>query len=69
MLKGSVLLVTLLHQWHRPTQDADFLVLEAMDADTLRAVLIEVTSLPMDDEVVFDVASLRLSAISVKADA
>lgn len=67
VLKGSVLLVALLHQWHRPTQDADFLVLEAMDADALRTVLIEVTSLPMDDEVVFDVASLRLSAMQEDA--
>ena len=67
ILKGSVLLVALLHQWHRPTQDADFLVLEAMDADTLRTVLVEVTSLPMDDEVVFDVTSLRLSAMQEDA--
>jgi len=62
-----VLLVALLHQWHRPTQDADFLVLEAMDADTLRTVLIEVTSLPMDDEVIFDAASLRLSVMQEDA--
>ncbi len=67
VLKGSVLLVALLHQWHRPTQDADFLVLEAMDADVLRKVLVEVTSLPMDDAVDFDVASLRLSEMQEDA--
>jgi hypothetical protein len=67
VLKGSILLVALLHQWHRPTQDVDFLVLEAMDADKLRTVLNEVTSLPMDDEVVFDVTSLRLRSMQEDA--
>jgi hypothetical protein len=67
VLKGSVLLVGLLRAWHRPTLDADFLVLQTLDSSTLSSVLLEIISIPLEDCVIFDPNSLRLTPMQEDA--
>jgi hypothetical protein len=60
ILKGSVLLLAWFGEFHRPTLDADFLVRRPMTTDQLRAVLIAIACVPMDDHIVFHVDEIRM---------
>ena len=64
VLKGGLLLYSLSKFEARPTRDIDFLAQQiSNDIETIKTVFIEICSIKLDDEVVFDIDSIVVESI------
>lgn len=64
ILKGGALLLTLDVNKGRPTKDIDFLAkYESLDHATAEKIIREIASIPIDDGIIFDPASVKCSNI------
>lgn len=68
LLKGAMLFDLWFGSPQRPTRDADFLGLEPHDAETLRATVMEICKMQVDDGIVFDPASVTVEEIRKDAN-
>lgn len=69
VLKGALMLLVWLGEAIRPTRDADLLGFGALDADALRAIMLEICALQVEpDGLEFDAASVRVAPIRVEND-
>lgn len=67
VLKGALLILLWLGETIRPTRDADLLGFGEVDAESLRRLFREVSTLPVEpDGLQFDPASLRVNPIRVE---
>ncbi len=67
LLKGALLFSLWYDQPHRPTRDADLLAFDPDDVDSMIAVFREICSVPCDDGMLFDAASVRGAEIRKSA--
>jgi len=67
VLKGALLFDLWFDVPHRPTRDADFLGLGAIDETSLQAVLREACAIPVEDGMIFDADSIRIGQIREEA--
>lgn len=67
VLKGAMLFALWFDAPHRPTRDADFLGLGALDAEQLGVIMRELCSLPLDDGLQYDQTSLTVEPIRKEA--
>lgn len=63
VLKGAMLFALWFDTPHRPTRDADFLGLGALDATQLAAIMHELCAVMLDDGLRYDTASISVSPI------
>ena len=69
ILKGGLLLYTILDEKARPTKDIDMLARElASNLDALKEVFTEIASISIDDEVIYDTNSITTERIKEDAD-
>ena len=67
VLKGAMLFALWFDTPHRPTRDADFLALGAMDAEQLAVIVRDLCAVELDDGMQYDVGSIDVAPIRKEA--
>jgi hypothetical protein len=63
LLKGALLFSLWYDMPHRPTRDADLMGFGSADPDDIKAIFTQITSMPVDDGIIFKTAHLRVEDI------